>query len=299
MGEEFEEVETPQEEARSYGLLEILLGVGLLIAVAAIAFGVGSPGVLTAATAFTAMGVGMVVLAGISLLTLERVRRSFRNEAIEAEMRESEMRQMLDDKFAVMQTTLDDTRHKIGRAQGSLAGLEEQMANFVEEQESSHHRIDNQVKRIQARLSQDEKKIEEVRVMDEAFEKALKNENAPSLREIDEISEAYLAKLNQLGIHTTHDLLSQDARSLARRIKAYPGSVQSWQTVAQLMDVKGVGPQYAELLEASGIKSIKDLAKADPNQVIASVQSLAKDGEVKAPGVKRVREWVKAARAVS
>jgi len=85
------------------------------------------------------------------------------------------------------------------------------------------------------------------------------------LLDIEGIGETYEAKLNKQNLFTTIDLLENCGNKKARETLAentgIPESlILTWVNHADLMRVKGIGAEYSELLEASGIDTVKELA---------------------------------------
>jgi predicted flap endonuclease-1-like 5' DNA nuclease len=114
------------------------------------------------------------------------------------------------------------------------------------------------------------------------------------LGDIGEIPRGAVAALAEFGIKDTERLRMANAHDLARRLRVFPGEVQSWQAIAELMRVPGIGPQYAAMLEANGIHTMADLARADPVQLEAALEA-AQDDDDPAVG-RRVEQWIQVAK---
>lgn len=83
--------------------------------------------------------------------------------------------------------------------------------------------------------------------------------------DIEGIGVTYAEKLNTLGIFHTGELLEQGGTKNGReKIAAATGIPESliltWVNHADLLRINGVGAQFAELLEAAGVDSVKELA---------------------------------------
>ena len=85
---------------------------------------------------------------------------------------------------------------------------------------------------------------------------------------IEGIGQKYNNELQAIGIKNTTQLREANAIKVAREIGASLGSVKSWQHMAELSSVKDIGPQYAELLEHSGIHSIDQLGSYNPDELL-------------------------------
>lgn len=83
------------------------------------------------------------------------------------------------------------------------------------------------------------------------------------IAEIEGIGETYAAKLEEAGIKTTEDLLNVCATPAGRKKVAEDTGISSklilkWTNHADLFRIKGVAGQFAELLEASGVDTVKE-----------------------------------------
>lgn len=84
------------------------------------------------------------------------------------------------------------------------------------------------------------------------------------IEEIEGIGSAYAAKLNEADVFTTDDLLrkaatKQGRRSLAEATGISEKLILKWANHADLFRIKGIAGQFAELLEASGVDTVKEL----------------------------------------
>lgn len=84
------------------------------------------------------------------------------------------------------------------------------------------------------------------------------------IEEIEGIGSAYAARLNEAGIFTTDDLLREAATkhgraSLAEATGISEKLILKWANHADLFRIKGIAGQFAELLEASGVDTVKEL----------------------------------------
>ena len=81
--------------------------------------------------------------------------------------------------------------------------------------------------------------------------------------DIEGIGEAYATKLEAAGINTPEDLLAACASAKGRKEMAEKTEISEklilrWTNHADLFRIKGVGPQFAELLEAAGVDTVKE-----------------------------------------
>lgn len=82
--------------------------------------------------------------------------------------------------------------------------------------------------------------------------------------DIEGVGEVYAEKLIAAGIKTDAELLEKCAKSVGRKaLEAETGIsgklILKWANHCDLYRINGVGPQFAELLEAAGVDTVKEL----------------------------------------
>ena len=90
-----------------------------------------------------------------------------------------------------------------------------------------------------------------------------------AIADITGIAPALRAKLKGVGIRTTGKLLesakrSKDREALAKKIDIDPRIVLCIANLADRMRIKGVGQEYAELLQAAGVDTVNELRYRNP-----------------------------------
>jgi hypothetical protein len=123
------------------------------------------------------------------------------------------------------------------------------------------------------------------------------------ITEIRDIGADAAMILKSEGIRTTVGLLRQ-AKTPNQRLKiaAKVGTddkcVLDWVTAADRMRVKGVGWEYAELLCAAGVKTVKELKFRNPQKLVEQMtQANARRKLVRLlPSVKAVERWIESAK---
>ena len=88
---------------------------------------------------------------------------------------------------------------------------------------------------------------------------------AYKLIDIEGVGAAYAEKLAAAGLVTTVQYLEKCATPAGRKALAEETGISDklilkWANHADLFRVKGVGPQFAELLEAAGVDTVMELA---------------------------------------
>jgi len=94
--------------------------------------------------------------------------------------------------------------------------------------------------------------------------------------EIEGIGPAYRAKLEEAGVGNTDDLLEKAGSKSGRKALAEVTGIDekrilSWVNLADLMRVKGIGKQFAEILHAAGVDTIKELRTRNATNLAAAV----------------------------
>ena len=96
------------------------------------------------------------------------------------------------------------------------------------------------------------------------------------LSAIEGIGPAYEEKLNEAGIDTPGALLEKCATPKGRKELAEQTGISSklilnWANHADLFRISGVAGQYAELLEATGVDTVPELAQRNPHNLHAAM----------------------------
>jgi hypothetical protein len=72
--------------------------------------------------------------------------------------------------------------------------------------------------------------------------------------------------------------------------------ILKWVNMADLFRVKGIGPEYSELLEKAGVDTVKELRRRVPENLhakLAAVNTAAGEPLVRAlPSLKAVQAWI-------
>jgi len=125
------------------------------------------------------------------------------------------------------------------------------------------------------------------------------------LESIEGIGEAYGADLRKGGVESIGSLLKKGATRKGRAEMAQTTGLSevrilAWVNRADLYRVKGVGGQYSDLLEQSGVDTVMELAQRNPKNLH---QALLETNERchlirKLPTEGQVKNWVKYAKSL-
>jgi predicted flap endonuclease-1-like 5' DNA nuclease len=123
--------------------------------------------------------------------------------------------------------------------------------------------------------------------------------------DIEGIGETYAPKLQGVGVKTVTDLLERGKTPKGRKELAEAAGISEklilkWVNMSDLFRVKGIGPEYSELLEKAGVDTVKELRHRVPEHLHAKLEEAnAATGRplVRAlPSLKAVQSWVEAAK---
>lgn len=97
--------------------------------------------------------------------------------------------------------------------------------------------------------------------------------------DIEGVGEAYAEKLVAAGVTTTDVLLKKCATPSGRKALADETGISDklilkWTNHADLIRIHGVGPQFAELLEAAGVDTVKELKHRVPANLQAKMEEV-------------------------
>ena len=122
---------------------------------------------------------------------------------------------------------------------------------------------------------------------------------------IEGIGPAFAKKLAKAGIRTVDALLKKGATEKGRKELSTASGIDQtlileWTNRADLFRIKGVGAQYSDLLEKSGVDTVVELSKRSPANLLAKMVEVnkAKNCVNAMPGLKQVENWVVQAKAL-
>ncbi|MBP3714831.1 MAG: DUF4332 domain-containing protein [Phocaeicola sp.] len=123
--------------------------------------------------------------------------------------------------------------------------------------------------------------------------------------DIEGVGDVYAKKLIEAGIETPAQLLDKCAAPAGRKALAEATGISGalilkWTNHADLFRIKGVGPQFSELLEAAGVDTVKELRNRVPANLQAKLEetNAAKKLVRRVPALKEVVKMVEQAKAL-
>jgi len=126
-----------------------------------------------------------------------------------------------------------------------------------------------------------------------------------SLTKVGSIGKKSQKQLLKAEISTTEALLKNGATRKGRNQIAKGSGISvklilEWVNRADLFRIKGVGTQYANLLEASGVDTVVELGKRVPENLHAKMSQVNSKRKKKLvrqlPNINQVKKWTKQAK---
>lgn len=126
-----------------------------------------------------------------------------------------------------------------------------------------------------------------------------------SIDAIEGMRHAEATKLRKARVRTTEALLkTASTRTGRRQLSAKTGipekEILQWVNRADLMRVKGIGSEYADLLEVAGVDTIRELRRRNPSNLLETliVLNTRKRLVRRLPTEGMVSAWIEEAKAV-
>jgi predicted flap endonuclease-1-like 5' DNA nuclease len=125
------------------------------------------------------------------------------------------------------------------------------------------------------------------------------------LAETEGIDPVNATKLRGIGISTIEDLLDRGStrsglQEIAQATGARDDQVLRWVNHADLYRIKGVGAEFAELLEAAGVNSVPELAQRSPTSLLKRMEAVNEQKKLtrRVPSEPQVTAWVAEAKTL-
>jgi predicted flap endonuclease-1-like 5' DNA nuclease len=126
---------------------------------------------------------------------------------------------------------------------------------------------------------------------------------ATKIIEIEGIGPVFAEKLSKAGVITVEGLLEKGASRSGRKGLADDSGVDeskilNWVNKADLFRIKGVGPQFSELLEAAGVDTVKELRNRNAENLHAKLVEVQAEKKITraVPALKQVVKFVEQAK---
>jgi predicted flap endonuclease-1-like 5' DNA nuclease len=126
-----------------------------------------------------------------------------------------------------------------------------------------------------------------------------------TITDIEGIGPAHQKKLAKAGVRSVEGLLKDGATKSGRKKIAEASGIDEkkvldYVNMADLFRIKGIASQFAELLKAAGVDTVKELRNRKPENLHAKLleTNQAKKLTRVVPGVKQVADFVEQAKSL-
>ena len=123
------------------------------------------------------------------------------------------------------------------------------------------------------------------------------------IADLERLTPGVAAKLKSIGIRTTGRLLERAKDLKGRKAIAEATGIDEkcilrWANMADRMRIKGVGEDYAELLEAAGVDTVKELKYRNPANLAKAMAKANVERKLVQlpPSEKAVVRWIEHAK---
>jgi hypothetical protein len=123
------------------------------------------------------------------------------------------------------------------------------------------------------------------------------------IADLERLTPGVAAKLKSIGIRTTGRLLERAKDLKGRKAIAEATGIDEkcvlrWANMADRMRIKGVGEDYAELLEAAGVDTVKELKYRNPANLAKAMAKANLERKLVQlpPSEKAVVRWIEHAK---
>ena len=125
------------------------------------------------------------------------------------------------------------------------------------------------------------------------------------ISDIEGIGATYAQKLSDIGIKTAEALLKQGATKKGRKEIAEKSSIADkqilkWVNRADLSRIKGIGEEYADLLEVAGVDTVPELGQRNAENLYNKMVEVNAEKKLvrQVPAQSKVEDWVKQAKGL-
>lgn len=126
------------------------------------------------------------------------------------------------------------------------------------------------------------------------------------ITEIEGIGPAFQEKLEAAGITTVEGLLEAGASKAGRKKIASDSDIDekkilNWVNMADLFRIKGIASQFAELLEAAGVDTVKELRNRNAENLHAKLVEVQEEKKITrtVPALSKVVDFIEQAKTLA
>ena len=121
--------------------------------------------------------------------------------------------------------------------------------------------------------------------------------------DVEGIGSKYAEKLSKVGIKTTDVLLKAGStpkgrKELAEKTGIGDALILEWVNHVDLYRIRGVGSEYADLLEEAGVDTVPELAQRKPEHLLEKMTAVNAEKKLvrRLPVLSQVQSWVEQAK---
>ena len=125
------------------------------------------------------------------------------------------------------------------------------------------------------------------------------------IKNVEGIGMVYATQLAQASISNTEHLLKlcydrTGRKNVSKATGLRESQLLKWANLADLMRITGIGPQFAELLEAAGVDTVKELKTRRADKLAARIADVNEDKRLTGaiPSQGAVQRWIDGAKLV-
>jgi predicted flap endonuclease-1-like 5' DNA nuclease len=129
--------------------------------------------------------------------------------------------------------------------------------------------------------------------------------NGIDVIDVEGIGPEYKTRLNNIGINTVWDLLSEGATPGGRKIIAEETGITGtlileWVNICDLFRIGGVGEEYSDLIEEAGVDTVPELARRNPENLHLKLSEVNAEKNLvrRLPSLSDVERWVETAKTL-
>ncbi|BDA79898.1 ferredoxin [Leptospira kobayashii] len=119
------------------------------------------------------------------------------------------------------------------------------------------------------------------------------------LEDIEGIGPKYANILRKAGVRSTGDFLKKTKAPQARKDLAKSTGISEklileWANHVDLFRIKGIGEEYADLLEEAGVDTVVELSKRKPGNLYDAIKAINEKKKLvrQLPSGSKVEDWV-------
>ena len=119
------------------------------------------------------------------------------------------------------------------------------------------------------------------------------------ITKVEGIGPVYAQKLQDVGIKTDQELLAagttpKGRQDIAQKTGISKSTILAWVNRVDLFRIKGVGEEYADLLEVAGVNTVLELAQRNPTNLYEKLVAVNQEKKLvrQIPSSAQVEAWI-------